>query len=46
MVIERDREGTYKYYELSKDTWFLVATNYDNDKEDGDGRKTAAIEKI
>jgi len=43
MVIERDREGTYKSYVLSNETWFLVATNYDNDEEDGDGRKTAAI---
>jgi len=46
IVIERDREGTYDFYELSEENWYQVVTNFDKDKEDEDGRRTAAIEKL
>lgn len=44
MVIERDVNAVHASYELSKDTWFLVQTNYDRDQVDPvkDHRRTPA----
>jgi N-acylethanolamine-hydrolysing acid amidase len=46
-VIERDVNSTHASYSLSKDTWFLVQTNYDRDQPDPiiDERRTP-VEKF
>jgi len=43
-IITRDRDGAADIWMLHSDgEWFLVQTNYDHWKPDGDGRRTTAI---
>ncbi|KRX07906.1 hypothetical protein PPERSA_10294 [Pseudocohnilembus persalinus] len=46
VIIERDRKEPYKNYYLNEETWYLVATNYDQDKNDKDGRRDYAVNQI
>jgi hypothetical protein len=47
-VIEREVNSVHASYELSKDNWFLVQTNYDRDQPDpkNDERRTPVEKKL
>jgi hypothetical protein len=45
-VLERDPSSLNAQYSLNETTWFLVQTNYDRNKPDKDGRRTAAEKRI
>ncbi|CAI4232321.1 unnamed protein product [Auanema sp. JU1783] len=49
VVISRNRMKAFDIYTLSKDRWYLVETNFDHWKKDGDKRRTtaqAALDKV